>query len=232
MYSIRTVRNTVRTISKAVATPSTSQINQFLPLISARHFSRSTPLSKGPSSSGPPQKGSKILRDEDIPHKTIVLVDPETKSLLPPSTLSSLLSALDRTRFSIQLVDPSNDPPICRILDKKEQYQKAKDKKVKDAERAANQVANAGGEVKEVHLTWGVSEHDLEHKLKKGKELLGKGYRLLVGLSDKKRAVKVSQDVRNQVIKQVEDALEGHGTLKGRPTNRDGACWLEFTRVK
>lgn len=117
-------------------------------------------------------------------------------------------------------------------MDKKEAYQKAKDKKVKDAERAATQVANAGGEVKEVHLTWGVSEHDLEHKLKKGKELLGKGYRLLVGLSDKKRTVKVSQDVRSQVMKQVEDALEGHGTLKGRPTNRDGASWLEFTRVK
>jgi translation initiation factor IF-3 len=187
---------------------------------------------KGPSPAKPPQKGSKILRDEDIPHQTIVLVDPSTKSLLPPSTLSSLLAALDRDRYAIQLVDPSNDPPICRILDKKEAYQKAKDKKVKDAERAATQVANAGGEIKEVHLTWGVSEHDLEHKLKKGRELLAKGNRLLVGLSDKKRAVKVSHDVRNQVIKQVEQSLEGHGVLKGRPTNRDGAVWLEFSKPK
>jgi len=155
MYSIRTLQPSIRILSKTIATPPTSPCNSFLPLISTRYFSHSVPLSKGPSHSSPPQKGSKILRDEDIPHKLVVLVDPTTKSLLPPSTLSSLLSALDRTRYSIQLVDPSNDPPICRILDKKEAYQKAKDKKVKDAERAATQVANAGGEVKEVHLTWG-----------------------------------------------------------------------------
>ncbi|GAA5943158.1 Aim23p [Sporobolomyces koalae] len=197
-----------------------------------RPFSAGVITLKGAAKSGPPLKGSKIFRDEDIPHSTIVLVDPATKSLLPPSTLSSLLAALDRTRYAIQLVDPASEPPICRILDKKEAYQKARDKKAKDAERAANQVANAGGELKEVHLTWGVSEHDLEHKLKKGRELLAKGNRLLIGLSDKKRAVKVSQEVRAQVVKQVEEALSGYGTLKGRPTTRDGAVWLEFSRIK
>ncbi|GAA5912850.1 uncharacterized protein JCM6883_004853 [Sporobolomyces salmoneus] len=201
-------------------------------LISPSRLFSISPLLSKPPSKGPPQKGSKVARDEDIPYRTVVLVDPTTKSLLPPSTLSSLLAALDRERYAIQLVDPSNDPPICRILDKKEAYQKAKEKKLKDAERAATQIANAGGEIKEVHLTWGVSEHDLEHKLKKGRELLAKGNRLLVGLSDKKRAVKVSHDVRNQVIKQVEQSLEGHGVLKGRPTNRDGAVWLEFSRPK
>ncbi|GAA5881947.1 hypothetical protein JCM16303_003479 [Sporobolomyces ruberrimus] len=202
------------------------------PLISSRTFYISRVHAKSPTPSKPVQKGSKVLRDEDIPHRTVVLVDPATKSLLPPSTLSSLLAALDRDRYAIQLVDPANDPPICKILDKKEAYQKAKDKKAKDAERAATQVANAGGELKEVHLTWVVSEHDLEHKLKKGRELLAKGNRLLVGLSDKKRAVKVSHDVRSQVMKQVQQALEGHGVLKGTPTNRDGAVWLEFSRPK
>lgn len=211
--------------------PKTSQLQHLTLASSTRPFSTSSLLAKPPSRA-PPKKGSKVARDEDIPYKTIVLVDPTTKALLPPSTLSSLLAALDRDRFSIQLVDPSNDPPICRILDKKEAYQKAKEKKLKEAERAATQVANAGGEVKEVHLTWGTSEHDLEHKLKKGRELLAKGNRLLVGLSDKKRAVKVSADVRQQVIKQVEEALEGHGVLKGRPTSKDGAVWLEFSRPK
>ncbi|GAA5916294.1 hypothetical protein JCM5296_006821, partial [Sporobolomyces johnsonii] len=188
------------------------------------------PLSKAPAASSP-RSVSKILKDEDIPHRTIVLVDPTTKALLPPSTLSSLLAALDRTRYAIQLVDPAHDPPICRILDKKELYQKAKDKKAKDAERAASTAAKSGGETKEVHLTWGVSAHDLDHKLKKGKELLAKGHRLLVGLADKKRTAKVSPEVRDQLMKQVEQALEGHGTLKGRPTTRDGTVWLEFNGV-
>ncbi|GAA5958473.1 hypothetical protein JCM21900_001481 [Sporobolomyces salmonicolor] len=199
-------------------------------LVSSRPFSSRPPLSKAPAAS-PSRSASKILKDEDIPHRTIVLVDPTTKALLPPSTLSSLLAALDRTRYAIQLVDPAHDPPICRILDKKEVYQKAKDKKAKDAERAANTAIASGGETKEVHLTWGVTPHDLNHKLKKGRELLTKGHRLLIGLADKKRTAKVSPEIRDQLIKQVEQALEGHGTLKGRPSTRDGTVWLEFNKV-
>ncbi|GAA6063687.1 hypothetical protein JCM10212_003354 [Sporobolomyces blumeae] len=235
MNARRIVLTTLRT---AVPLPVASArvVPRFVPAPSpstSRLFSHSASTSKAASSpSKSPQKGSKVLRDEDIPHSTVVLVDPSSGQLLPPSTVKSLLAAMDRTRFSIQLVDPSHDPPICRILDKKEQYERARAKKLKDAERQATQAASQGGETKEVHLTWGVSPHDLEHKLKKGKELLAKGNRLLIGLADKKRTVKVSQDVRNQVLKQVEDALQGHGVLKGRPTNRDGAVWLEFSRPK
>ncbi|GAA5843213.1 hypothetical protein JCM3766R1_006622 [Sporobolomyces carnicolor] len=232
MMAAPRIAQTLLRTSKSLARPAQIERNPLVSYASSRPFTLTCAVAKGPASSRAPQKSTKIPRDEDIPHETIVLVDPTTKSLLPPSTLSSLLAALDRDRYAIQLVDPSNNPPICRILDKKEAYQKAKEKKAKDAERAATQVANAGGDVKEVHLTWGVSEHDLEHKLKKGRELLAKGHRLLVGLSDKKRAVKVSYDVRNQVVKQVEQALEGHGVLKGRPANRDGAVWLEFTKPK
>jgi len=200
-----------------------------------RLFSTSAPWSLAPKPATAAAKGSRVVKDEDIPHDVVVLVDPATKGLLPPSTLAGLLASLDRTRYAIQLVDAAHDPPICRILDKKEQYQREKDKKAKAQERAKDPATTpgaGGGSPKEVHLTWGVSAHDLEHKLKKGKEMLARGKRVLVCLGDKKRvAVKANQDVRQQVIRQIQQELEGAGELTGRPANREGLVVLDFKPV-
>jgi translation initiation factor IF-3 len=192
---------------------------------SLRPFSTSLPTRL------PPRKAVKdgTLRDEDIPHSTVVLVDPSTGTLLPPSTVRSLLASLDRTRYAIQLANPSHDPPICRLVDKKALYDKARDKKAKDQEKAKAPTSAASQPPREVHFTWGVSAHDLEHKLKKGKEFLEKGGRILVCLADKPGTkVKVNNEVRGKVINEVQAALEGFGTLSERPKNRQGATVLEF----
>ncbi|GAA5870319.1 hypothetical protein JCM3774_004640 [Rhodotorula dairenensis] len=199
---------------------------------SRRRFISTTPsLWAGPRTPEPVKKSSKVVRDEDIPFETVILVDPSTKALLPPATLSSLLGSLDRTRFLIQLADATQEPPICRIVDKKEEYAKSRERHAKAKERVA-----AGGGVagppKEVHLTWGTSSHDLEHKLKKGKDLLGKGHRVVVCLSRKKGAPEVSQEVRRQVLKQIEQSLEGHGTTSGPPAKKLDVVMLEFVPVK
>ncbi|GAA5830887.1 hypothetical protein JCM11251_001111 [Rhodosporidiobolus azoricus] len=178
----------------------------------------------------PPKKqvSKGVLRDEDIPYQKVVIVDPATKSLLPPSTISSLLASLDRSRYLIQLVDPSHDPPICRLVDKKEQYTKAREKKAKEVERSKAPSSAASGPPREVHFTWGVSAHDLGHKLKKGKEFLAKGGRVLVCLTDKSGSVKASNELKGQVIREVQKALEGSGMLQGRPSFKNGATILEF----
>ncbi|GAA5877932.1 hypothetical protein JCM8547_007084 [Rhodosporidiobolus lusitaniae] len=178
----------------------------------------------------PPKRAAKgVIRDEDIPHRTVVLVDPTSGGLLPPSTIPSLLASLDRTRFCIQLADPSHDPPICRLVDKKQEYDKAREKKTKEAEKAKQPVNAASSPPREVHFTWGVSAHDLDHKLKKGKEFLEKGGRLLVYLTDKSGTkIRASGEVRGKVIRDVQNALEGYGSLSGRPANKQGATVLEF----
>lgn len=170
-----------------------------------------------------------VFRDEDIPHTTVVLVDPTSKGLLPPSTVRSLLASLDRTRYCIQLADASHDPPICRLIDKKELYDKAREKKSTAQEKAKTPASAASSPPREVHFTWGVSAHDLEHKLKKGKEFLEKGGRILVCLADKPGTkVKVNNEVRGKVINEVQSALEGFGVMSDRPKNRQGATVLEF----
>lgn len=170
--------------------------------------------------------------DEDIPHRTITLVDPETSSLLPPASLQSILASLDRTRFSILLVDASKDVPICKILDKKAEWDKKQAKKTSaNASSAASPTgkpkASAPGPPKEVHLTWGVTPHDLSHKLAKARELLGKGSRVTVVLKDKQGAERPSNETKNRVVADVERSMTGSGKCvkKGQ---RAGIWSLEF----
>ena len=201
-------------------------------LLSTR-FASSTPIPTRVSRSSQ-------IKDELIPHKTITLVDPATNALLPAAQLADILIALDRTRFSILLVDPAHDPPLCKILDKKAAYTKAVEKKEKDSAAAAAAAAAggpltgaaAGGPAKEVHITWGVTSHDLSHKLGKAKELLGKGHRLTVVINDKKGVAAVAPRARAEVIKGVENALAEVAKLKKHPTNKGPSVYMEFQAIQ
>ncbi|KAM0748097.1 hypothetical protein T439DRAFT_73656 [Meredithblackwellia eburnea MCA 4105] len=230
MAASRQFINSLSTISRIIKPiPNSSSISTI------RSFSTSplrTPLRPTstlsdvarPSSSKPLQKSNE-LKDELIPHQTICLVDPSTGSLLPSAKLKDILIQLDRSRFSILLVDPSHTPPICKILDKKEAYLKQQQKKekakAKAVEKEASPASHAGEPPKEVHLTWGVTRHDLNHKLAKGKDLLGKGYRVTVVLTDKKDAPVQRREVKDAVEKAVEEVFaEVGGKMKGKPKRR------------
>ncbi|KAK4705732.1 translation initiation factor IF-3, partial [Phenoliferia sp. Uapishka_3] len=182
----------------------------------------------------PPQKSTQ-LKDDLIPYPIISLVDPSTSSLLPPAKLSDILLSLDLSRFSLILVDSTASPPICRILDKKEAYTKAQTKKVKEREKveeAAKEGARvggaAGGAAKEVHITWGVTRHDLGHKLNKARELLGKGHRVTVVINDKTGVAAVKPEQRKEVISGVEEQLKEVAVLKKLPKGKQGQVFMEF----
>jgi translation initiation factor IF-3 len=175
---------------------------------------------------------SKQLIDEAIPHKLVCLVDPATGGLLPSSPLQNLLHTLDRTRFTIHLVDPSHDPPICRIIDKKEQYTKQQAKKALNASGLTSSGAIKGSSAppREVQLTWGVSSHDLGHKLNKAKELLQKGFRVQVIISPKKGADSIDAKGKARVIESVKLAIDEFGILAKPTENKGVQVILEFKK--
>ena len=179
------------------------------------------------------------LKDEFIPFKLLQLVDPVTNVLRAPASLSSILASLDRSQFSLLLVDPAHDPPIVKIIDKKAEYTKIQQKK-QATKAAAVAVANGtstaklkapSGPPREVQLTWGVSAHDLGHKLGKAKELLDKGNRVSVIISNKKGAEVLGAQARAGVIDNVKKAMEGHGLLIKSPENKGAQVILEFKRL-
>lgn len=195
------------------------------------HFQPARPSHTRLASSNAPLQRSTEVKDEQIPYATITLVDPATGSLMAPASLHSLLSQLDRTRYSLILADASHSPPICRILDKKAVYAKAQAKKGKAKDKAAGEGSVASGPAKEVQLSWSTSPHDLAHKLGKARELLEKRGKVNVVLVGKKGQPAVQGDVKAQIQRSVESALEEVGKLSKPATVNGGQTILEFVRA-
>lgn len=206
-----------------------------------------------PSPSKPVTKSSAPPRDEEIPHRLISLVDPISKALLPPALLRDLLNSLDRKRYFIIMVDPTKTPPVCKIMDKKEEFAKKRTPRAVPTTPitasgennstttssssstptptpAAPIIKAQSGPPKEVHLTWGVTAHDLGHKLAKAKEMLGKGHRLIVVMNNKKGAEVLDARGRAAVIENVAAVLEGHGKLAKPALNKGPQVMMEFKR--
>lgn len=203
----------------------------------SRHPSRGSARTPPPAANESPDDQDAALAkvrdmnrvyDEDIPVSTIVIVDPTNGSLLPPTTLRSVLAALDRDRYKLLLVDRTHRPPICRIIDKNEERKQAQEQRQKEKERKANSRTPGAGSTKEVHVTWGVSPHDLQHKLKKGKDFLAKGYRLLVVIESKKGVPPVDKQGQRAVLNQIAKVLEDYGKQAGSPSGSYKETQVEF----
>ncbi|EPQ31562.1 uncharacterized protein PFL1_00895 [Pseudozyma flocculosa PF-1] len=186
----------------------------------------------------PPRKGP--LRDEEIARraKHVRLVDPKTGSLAGPFPVLEILAKLDRSRYRIEQVvaavrpadDASPPPPppppgdstrtvaemkeypICKLIDKKEDFNRQRDLKRKQKANEASSPSAAGQ--KEVQLTWTVAGNDLSHKLSKARKELLKGSRINVVITAKsgsKRYVlgrdAAEDEKRASLLRSVEDFL-------------------------
>lgn len=150
------------------------------------------------------------IRDEAIVEtaRFVRLVDPKTGSLAGPFPTKQILSKLDRTKFFLQQVappqasrstvsyNPSSPPgsvdvaaliqfPICRLIDKKEEFDRVRNLKRKSTSPDTPTPPPVSGGSKEVQLTWSVSPNDLTHKLSKARKEMVKGARINVVVTTK-----------------------------------------------
>ncbi|SPO29380.1 uncharacterized protein UTRI_04891_B [Ustilago trichophora] len=170
-------------------------------------------LPNASSSSAPPAPISKgPIRDESILEKSthVRLVDPKSGALAGPFHTKTILTKLDRSKFFLQQVAPpqpsratvSYDPdfppsnvdvsalvqfPICKLIDKKEEFDKARNAKRKSSSESSTTASAPSGAAgsKEVQLTWSVSPNDLSHKLSKARKEMIKGARINVIVTTK-----------------------------------------------
>lgn len=77
----------------------------------------------------------------------------------------------------------------------------------KEMKRAVKRGARVGEESKEVHLSWGVGQADLEHKLRKARRDLEKGYRVVVVVAFKNRRRPSSREHMVAFADEVSQAL-------------------------
>ncbi|KLO09927.1 hypothetical protein SCHPADRAFT_999941 [Schizopora paradoxa] len=133
-------------------------------------------------------KYTKPLRNSEIKFATVQLVNQETHRLDPSRPFAELLDSIDLKHEYVELV--SNDPPIVKIINRREANAARKEVK----ERMRMQPRN---EMKEVQMTWGVAAADLDHKLKKAEEELERGNRVsLVFAPRSKRPIPKPQELQ------------------------------------
>ncbi|MGA8164939.1 MAG: translation initiation factor IF-3 [Waddliaceae bacterium] len=76
--------------------------------------------------------------------------------------------------FDLVEIVPKSNPPVCKIIDYgKFRYDQTK--REKESKKASSQI-----KVKEVKFKPNINEHDLQTKLRRAREFLGKGYKVKV----------------------------------------------------
>ncbi|RKP13538.1 hypothetical protein BJ684DRAFT_19986 [Piptocephalis cylindrospora] len=153
-------------------------------------FSTLSPQQKGRGSSAASAVPvTRPPKDEEItaPLVRVIGEDGVDQGLSTPATA---LARLNKLTHQLVMVDNREDPPVVRVFSKKALADKKR--AVAKATRAAR--ASHRGQEKDMSFRTGVSEHDLGHKLRKIRELLGKGYRVRVNIQGRKR--EPAKDVR------------------------------------
>ena len=108
-----------------------------------------------------------------IKAKTVRLIDEQNEQL----GIMETHGALDRAREAgLDLVEvaPTSDPPVCRIMD----YGKWLYEQKRKTREAQKKHQRHSATLKEIRLRPETDKHDLEMKLKHGREFLEKGHKL------------------------------------------------------
>lgn len=122
-----------------------------------------------------------------------------------------------------------NDVPVCRIVNKKEAYQKAQ--RVKEESKERKKLEDKGKSVKTLELNWAMDPNDLGHRLSKVEEFLKDGRKVEVILASKKRGRKASVEECKDVlarIRGVVGAVDGAKEAKGMEGKVGGFATMFF----
>ncbi|KAI8331171.1 translation initiation factor IF-3, C-terminal domain-containing protein [Chlamydoabsidia padenii] len=171
----------------------------------------------------PAVKLGRPRRDEEITSRWITFVDNEGQ-VHQRQRLDSVLQDFDRSVYFLVEVDPVSRPPVCRLFEKKQLFEKQKASKKKKT-TGPDQVT------KEIVFGWNVSPHDMGHKLDKAMQFLEKGNKVKVDIVFKKGQNRVDKETQQQVIGQVKMQLNEYKLVKA-PTMSGSNCSMMFEQKK
>ncbi|KAI5297833.1 hypothetical protein KEM56_004509, partial [Ascosphaera pollenicola] len=123
------------------------------------------------------------------------------------------LGLVDRkTQRLVQMsAETEEQPAVCKILSKKDLYEQKKAKKKRAFEKS--------NVWKQLEINWGISSHDLKHRLKKVKEFIDKGKSVEIVLLPKRKALPASQQQATDLLKEVKRAIIAIGGTESRKMN-------------
>ena len=178
-------------------------------------------------------------RDEEIKAFKVYIVRPGDDRLPELRLLSQVLGDRERdekgrpTQFIQEVSPPSQERPhpICKLCDKKVE---------REAEEARRKTAKANklkSQLKQLEISWIVSDNDLGHRMARLKEFLEKGWRVEIlfgvkrkGWKDKREA---SAEEANNVLEKIRKAVgEVEGAQEKQMQGKVGQVAILFFEGK
>ena len=191
-------------------TPSSSR-----PIVSAR------PLIPLERAFGPKEQEHHQLRDEEIKSNIVRITrDGKDRSggsggsggLSPPQNLRNFLTGMDRRRFFLVQVSPtdSEDVPVCKVMTREAVFKREQEKAKLGAKKTTEQLT------KEIELGWRMAEGDLAHRMVKLQEFLGRGRKVEITIAPKRKRDVVPENEARGFLKRVRAGLEELGGREAR----------------
>ncbi len=147
----------------------------------------------------------RVFVNNQIRAREVRLIDPEGKQL----GVFNLTEALRKSReagFDLIQITDKVEPPICKIMDYGK-YLYRQDKK----ERKMR--ATKSGELKNIRLTFNISEHDMETRKKAAEKFLNKGCKVRIEMKLRGRQKALGNFAR-QKLNQFLDILQKSTPIK------------------
>ncbi|KAJ1823980.1 hypothetical protein GGH91_001596 [Coemansia sp. RSA 2671] len=140
----------------------------------------------------------RAARDEEI-QSAIVTVISEEGVVLGAQPLAKVLHEMDRSLYTLVLVDPQQDPPACRMFSRKLIYEK---ERLARKQRAA---APKKPRPQTVVMSESIGRHDLLIKIGRARDMLAKGKRvtMVVESKGKHRSSVKRAEVGEEIVKQL-----------------------------
>jgi translation initiation factor IF-3 len=138
-----------------------------------------------------------------------VVRDEEQLGVMSPDEARKIAQELE---LDLVEIVPTARPPVCRIMD----YGKYKyEKKMKDKEQARKQ-RESQVELKELRLSMGIAEHDIETKINQAKKFLSEGNKVQFNLKISGRQM-AHKDQGFVVVTRIVDSLKDIANIDKAP---------------
>ena len=211
--------------------PALSRPSGRLTTFPVRCFSTKSPLL---AVTRPPEIRAQKWNDE-ITSRRILLIDTETDKPLKSIQLRyQVLARLNTKTQRLVQVDSQIQPDgeeiaVCKLWDKKEQFQR--DQKFKTENKESRRLSAVAASEKTLEINWAIDLNDLGHRMTKMRKFLSDGRKVHVVLAGKRKGRKATVEECQDILKRIRDtALEVKGAREWKimEGKLGGLCKLYF----
>ncbi|HPC38903.1 MAG TPA: translation initiation factor IF-3 [Exilispira sp.] len=150
-----------------------------------------------------------MRKNEEITAKEVRVISESGEQLGVLPTRKAIEMAYDKGLDLVE-ISPNAEPPVCKIIDFGK-FRFERERKAKEAKKNQKQV-----EVKEIRFTATIEKHDIEVKLKKAREFIEEGDKVLFKLRFRGREI-VHSDVGVQLFENIIKEMEDIAVCEKRP---------------